>query len=132
MLPDMAPTTVRALDRLRAIIAELDWSAFSPDMKVTISAGVTTLKPEETGDYTRARRQRFMRGNTQRMPAPDPAHFSSGGGEPSPAFAPDRVKCFSSLSPPRIAWMNCNTLVHGTVARRVDPAPGHRSLHQRR
>jgi diguanylate cyclase (GGDEF)-like protein len=46
---------VRALDRLRAIIADLDWSAFSPDMKVTISAGVTTLKPEETPDTLLAR-----------------------------------------------------------------------------
>jgi diguanylate cyclase len=46
---------VRALDRLRAIIADLDWSAFSPDMKVTISAGVTTLKPEETPDTFLAR-----------------------------------------------------------------------------
>ena len=56
VLPDMDTTgAVRALDRLRAIIADLDWSAFSPDMKVTISAGVTTLKPEETPDTFLAR-----------------------------------------------------------------------------
>jgi diguanylate cyclase len=56
VLPDMSTdNAVRALDRLRAIIAELDWSAFSPDMKVTISAGVTTLKPEETADTFLAR-----------------------------------------------------------------------------
>ena len=56
VLPDMgADNATRALDRLRAIIAELDWSAFSPDMKVTISAGVTTLKPEETPDTFLAR-----------------------------------------------------------------------------
>ena len=56
VLPDMgADKAARALDRLRAIIAELDWSAFSPDMKVTISAGVTTLKPEETADTFLAR-----------------------------------------------------------------------------
>jgi diguanylate cyclase (GGDEF)-like protein len=56
VLPDMGTdNAVRALDRLRAIIAELDWSAFSPDMKVTISAGVTTLKPEETPDTFLAR-----------------------------------------------------------------------------
>jgi diguanylate cyclase (GGDEF)-like protein len=56
LLPDMGTeNAVRALDRLRAIIAELDWSAFSPDMKVTISAGVTTLKPEETPDTFLAR-----------------------------------------------------------------------------
>ena len=34
------------LDRLRAIIADLDWSAFSPGMRVTISAGVATLQAE--------------------------------------------------------------------------------------
>jgi diguanylate cyclase (GGDEF)-like protein len=56
VLPGMGTdNAVRALDRLRAIIAELDWSAFSPDMKVTISAGVTTLKPEETPDTFLAR-----------------------------------------------------------------------------
>jgi diguanylate cyclase (GGDEF)-like protein len=56
VLPDMGTdNAVRALDRLRAIIAELDWSAFSPDMKVTISAGVTTLRPEETPDTFLAR-----------------------------------------------------------------------------
>ena len=56
MLPD-APRDVAAaiLDRLRAIIAELDWSAFSAGMRVTISAGVATLKPEETPDTFLAR-----------------------------------------------------------------------------
>ncbi|MFX9626965.1 GGDEF domain-containing protein, partial [Acinetobacter baumannii] len=28
----------RMLDRLRAIVADLDWSAFAPGMRVTISA----------------------------------------------------------------------------------------------
>jgi diguanylate cyclase (GGDEF)-like protein len=56
VLPGMSTdNAVRALDRLRAIIAELDWSAFSPDMSVTISAGVATLKPEETPDTFLAR-----------------------------------------------------------------------------
>ena len=56
VLPDMsADHAVRALDRLRAIIADLDWNAFSPDMIVTISAGVATLKPEETPDTFLAR-----------------------------------------------------------------------------
>jgi len=40
----------RMLDRLRAIIADLDWSAFSPGMRVTISAGVATLRQNETSD----------------------------------------------------------------------------------
>jgi diguanylate cyclase (GGDEF)-like protein len=56
VLPDMdTKNAVRALDRLRAIIADLDWSAFSPGMKVTISAGVATLKPNETSDVLLAR-----------------------------------------------------------------------------
>jgi diguanylate cyclase (GGDEF)-like protein len=46
---------MRALDRLRAIIADLDWSAFSPGMKVTMSAGVTMLNPNETSDTFLAR-----------------------------------------------------------------------------
>jgi diguanylate cyclase len=45
----------RILDRLRAIIADLDWSAFSPGMHVTISAGVATLRPDETPDAFLAR-----------------------------------------------------------------------------
>jgi diguanylate cyclase (GGDEF)-like protein len=56
VLPDMSTDNAfRALERLRAIIAELDWSAFSPDMSVTISAGVATLKPEENPDTFLAR-----------------------------------------------------------------------------
>jgi diguanylate cyclase (GGDEF)-like protein len=56
VLPDLAAdSTVRALDRLREIIADLDWSAFSPGMRVTISAGVATLRPDETPDTFLAR-----------------------------------------------------------------------------
>jgi diguanylate cyclase (GGDEF)-like protein len=43
------------LDRLRLIIADLDWSAFSPGMRVTISAGITALQPDETPDTFLAR-----------------------------------------------------------------------------
>ena len=56
VLPDMpADGAARAMDRLRAIVADLDWSAFSPGMKVTLSAGVATLKPNETTDSFLAR-----------------------------------------------------------------------------
>jgi diguanylate cyclase len=56
VLPDMdTERAARALDRLRTIIADLDWSAFSPGMKVTISAGVATLYPSETSDTFLAR-----------------------------------------------------------------------------
>jgi diguanylate cyclase (GGDEF)-like protein len=56
VLPD-TPNDVaaRVLDRLRAIIADLDWSAFSPGMKVTISAGVATLAGDESPDTFLAR-----------------------------------------------------------------------------
>ena len=56
MLPDLSQDqAIRALERLRAIIADLDWSAFSPGMQVTISAGVTTLQPRENSDTLLAR-----------------------------------------------------------------------------
>jgi len=56
VLPDMPDEgAARAMDRLRAIVADLDWSAFSPGMKVTLSAGVATLKPDETTDSFLAR-----------------------------------------------------------------------------
>ena len=56
ILPEMdSDQAVRALDRLRAIIAELDWGAFSPGMRVTMSAGVATLNPNETSDLFLAR-----------------------------------------------------------------------------
>jgi diguanylate cyclase (GGDEF)-like protein len=56
VLPDTpGDAATRLLDRLRAIIADLDWSAFSPSMQVTISAGVATLKPDENPDIFLAR-----------------------------------------------------------------------------
>jgi diguanylate cyclase len=56
VLPDTPhDSAARILDRLRAIIADLDWSAFSPSMRVTISAGVTMLRPDETEDSFLAR-----------------------------------------------------------------------------
>ena len=62
VLPD-TPTdgAARSLDRLRAIIADLDWSAFSPGMQVTISAGVATLQTgRNAGHISRARRRRAL------------------------------------------------------------------------
>jgi diguanylate cyclase len=56
VLPDTPNDNAeRTLDRLRAIIADLDWSAFSPGMKVTISAGVATLRAGENADNFLAR-----------------------------------------------------------------------------
>jgi diguanylate cyclase (GGDEF)-like protein len=56
VLPDTpGDAAARILDRLRAIVADLDWSAFSPAMQVTISAGVATLRPDENPDTLLAR-----------------------------------------------------------------------------
>jgi diguanylate cyclase (GGDEF)-like protein len=56
VLPDTpADVAVRLLDRLRQIIANLDWSAFSPGMRVTVSAGVAALRLNETPDALLAR-----------------------------------------------------------------------------
>ena len=56
VLPDTAHDVAeRLLDRLRAIVAELDWSAFSSGMQVTLSAGIVTLKAGEMADTFLAR-----------------------------------------------------------------------------
>jgi diguanylate cyclase len=56
VLPDTPnDAATRILDRLRAIISDLDWSAFSSGMRVTISAGVATLRPDESEDTFLAR-----------------------------------------------------------------------------
>jgi diguanylate cyclase (GGDEF)-like protein len=56
VLPDTPDNSAaRILDRLRMIIADLDWSAFSQGMRVTISAGVATLRPDENPDNFLAR-----------------------------------------------------------------------------
>ena len=56
VLPDTAhDAAVRLLDRLRTIVAGLDWSAFSPGLRVTVSAGVASLDPNEMSDGFLAR-----------------------------------------------------------------------------
>lgn len=56
LLPDTeGGAAERMLDRLRAIVADLDWSAFAPGMRVTISAGVVTLRNNDTADSFLAR-----------------------------------------------------------------------------
>src|SRR5579862_5410386 len=56
VLPDTrADCAAPMIDRLRSIIAGLDWSAFSPGMRVTVSAGVATLRASETAETFLAR-----------------------------------------------------------------------------
>ncbi|WP_024517422.1 GGDEF domain-containing protein [Bradyrhizobium sp. Tv2a-2] len=61
LLPDTSGQhATQMLDRLRLIISELDWSAFSSGMRVTISAGVTTLRRDENTDTLLARADRAL------------------------------------------------------------------------
>ncbi|WP_027544138.1 GGDEF domain-containing protein [Bradyrhizobium sp. WSM2254] len=56
LLPDTdGEAAARMLERLRSIVADLDWSAFSLGMRVTISAGVVTLRDIDTADTILAR-----------------------------------------------------------------------------
>jgi diguanylate cyclase len=56
LLPETSgEDAARMVERLRAIIGELDWSAFSAGLRVTISAGIATLRPNETPDSFLAR-----------------------------------------------------------------------------
>lgn len=56
VLPDTSHDSgTRMLDRLRAIVESLDWSAFNDGLSVTISAGVATLRPGETPESLLAR-----------------------------------------------------------------------------
>ncbi len=50
-----ADSAARLVDRLRAIVADLDWSAFSLGMRVTFSAGVAELRADENPDAILAR-----------------------------------------------------------------------------
>ena len=61
LLPDTSDDAAqRMLERLRGIIADLDWSAFSLNMRVTISAGVVTLRDVDTADTFLARADRAL------------------------------------------------------------------------
>jgi len=56
ILPETADGAAhRIVDRLRAIVADLDWSAISHGMTVTMSAGLAMLRPEDTADTVLAR-----------------------------------------------------------------------------
>jgi diguanylate cyclase (GGDEF)-like protein len=48
------------LERLRAIVADLDWSAFSDGMLVTLSAGIATLTQGESPETLLARADRAL------------------------------------------------------------------------
>jgi diguanylate cyclase (GGDEF)-like protein len=56
IMPDTPQgAAIRTVDRLREIVAGLDWAAISPSMTVTISAGITSLRANDTSDSILAR-----------------------------------------------------------------------------
>lgn len=76
VLPDTSnDAAMKLLDRLRLIVAELDWSALSPGMNVSISAGVVTLADDENADMFLARADRSLyaakRGGRNRIESRD-------------------------------------------------------------
>lgn len=61
VLPDTSTETAeQMLERLRRIVGMLDWSAFSDELTVTISAGIATLAPGENADALLARADRAL------------------------------------------------------------------------
>jgi diguanylate cyclase (GGDEF)-like protein len=56
VLPDTAPDAAeRMMERLRAIVADIDWTAISPGMTVTMSSGITALASGDSADAALAR-----------------------------------------------------------------------------
>jgi diguanylate cyclase (GGDEF)-like protein len=56
VLPDTEPEAAkRMLERLRTIIADLDWTAISSGMTVTMSCGITALRSGDSADAALAR-----------------------------------------------------------------------------
>lgn len=61
ILPETSDTAaLRMVDRLRLIVAGLDWSAISQDMNVTMSAGLAMLQPDDTADGILARADQLL------------------------------------------------------------------------
>lgn len=56
ILPETSDSAAqRTLDRLRVIVADLDWSAISPGLAVTMSAGLAMLRPDDSPESILAR-----------------------------------------------------------------------------
>jgi diguanylate cyclase (GGDEF)-like protein len=60
VLPDTIDDAARILDRLRAIVAQLDWNEVAAGMTVTISAGIATFTPDDSSDSILARADRAL------------------------------------------------------------------------
>jgi diguanylate cyclase len=61
LMPDTPKDqAVRTLDRLREIIQELDWSAISQDMALTMSAGVCVVQNDDSAESVLVRADRAL------------------------------------------------------------------------
>jgi diguanylate cyclase len=61
ILPETSDgAALRTVDRLRGIVAALDWSAISQDMSVTMSAGLATLRADDTADSILVRADQLL------------------------------------------------------------------------
>lgn len=59
------PDAVAVVDRLRQIVAAIDWTAISATLRVTLSAGVAQIRADEAPDET------FSRAHIARYKAKD-------------------------------------------------------------
>jgi diguanylate cyclase (GGDEF)-like protein len=56
ILPDTAKNqAVRTLDRLRSIVSDLDWTAISENLDLTMSAGICSVRRADSADDVLAR-----------------------------------------------------------------------------
>lgn len=61
ILPETSDgAALRTVERLRKIVAALDWSAISQDMSVTMSAGLAALRTDDTADSILARADQLL------------------------------------------------------------------------
>ena len=61
LLPDTPKETARrTLDRLREIVAGLDWAAISPGLTVSMSAGLTSVRGNDSTDTVLSRADRAL------------------------------------------------------------------------
>jgi diguanylate cyclase (GGDEF)-like protein len=61
VLPDTGmDEAIQTVDRLRVLMTGLDWSAISPELGLTISAGLSTIRPNDTPEDVLARADRAL------------------------------------------------------------------------
>jgi diguanylate cyclase (GGDEF)-like protein len=63
ILPDTGiDQAIQTLDRLRGLITELNWSAIAQDLALTVSAGISAIRPNDTPEDILARADRALYG----------------------------------------------------------------------